>query len=403
MPQPTAEFFDFLDLRFYPGTRSIVRSSDKAKYSIRPKHAALLSLLLIRSGDTVTYKELCQLVWPEIEDFRACRRTMTETKATLEQVLRSILKTDTAIIQTISGEGYSVRFLVNHWENGVLVPLPSRENPSAPEGALPVAPSSPESNISSIVPLPPQSLFQAHPWHVLGSCVIYSSAYVEFLLLETAYGSSQLWQRALVLAPFVFAWIFLTSLALLNLDSKLAAQNKVAGLPILIVSFISVALVLCGCLAFFLPPTPITEATFQTQTAQVAYLKNVALYLLPLAIVFLLIPFHLVAAVGADLVNKPANARNLLLHKPRAAAPGNSLYIKPSTLGLLLLIGGIAALPGNYKLLEQAKAGPDMSRFTLLVILRLILLIGLGAECVLWYSYALNDFKSRLDRTAAFE
>src|SRR5437667_10465821 len=117
MSQPTPDFFEFLGLRFYPDQASIVRVRDGARSSIRPKQRALLFALLSRSGETVTYKQLWTTIWPEIEDFDAVRRTMTETKSNLDILLRSTLKTDVAIIQTIANQGYCIKAPVTkHWK-----------------------------------------------------------------------------------------------------------------------------------------------------------------------------------------------------------------------------------------------------------------------------------------------
>jgi hypothetical protein len=151
-------------------------------------------------------------------------------------------------------------------------------------------------------------------------------------------------------------------------------------------------------LSFFLPGIPITEATFQTQTAQAAYLKNAAFYFLPLAIVFLVIPFHLVASLRNQIAtNNLLRVRDLFRHTRRASAPPKAIYIRPRTLSLVLLIAGIASLLLTYRLLEQLRPGPSMNRFTLLVMFRLILYFGLGAECLLWYSRTLNEIKADLD------
>ncbi len=397
MPQPSPDFFEFLGLRFFPDRGSIERRRDGAIFSIRPKQQALLSVLLSRPGETVTYKELCNIIWPEMPDFGACRRTMTETKSGLDRVMRSILKTQTSVILTISNQGYSIKTAVSaRWEDGRFVELTSS---SPPDVAVPAAsePAAPVPKTSLPFFLTSPSLFKAHPWHVLGSCAIYSSAFVAVLFLEMAYAAEQPWKLTKLLGPVVFVWVLLTSIGALSIDWKLTTRGSAAGLPLLVLSFIAAALVLYAGLALFLPTMPVTEATFPTQTAQGAYVKNIVLYFLPLAIVFLLIPFHFVVALRKEIVENPAKARNLLLNKRRSSAPSNTVYIQPRTLGLLLLFAGVVALPGNFWLLEHLRAGPNMNRFTLLVMLRLLLYLGLGAESLLWYSRTLNEFKASLN------
>jgi DNA-binding winged helix-turn-helix (wHTH) protein len=371
---------------------------DSAKSSIRPKEQKLLTALLSRPDEAATYKELWTAVWPEIENFEAVRRTMTETKSTLDKLLRDILKSDVSIIQTISTVGYRINGpVMQHPKAESLTARPDPTKPDA-DSALGSSSASPEIQTTAPASATLTLLFSAHPWHVLGSCAIYSSAYVCILLLEVAYSSEQSWHRALVLSPLVFSWIFLTSISALLVDWKLTLKRGANALPLLILSFIAAALVLYGMLSFFLPGVPITEATFQTQTAQGAFLKDIAIYFLPLVIVFLLIPFHLVASLRHQLAtNEFSSVRDLLLHKRRANSPRNAIYIRPRTLGFILLTAGIACLPGTYWLLENLKSGPYMNRFTQLVMCRLILYFGLGAECLLWYSRTLNEIKSSLD------
>lgn len=397
MPQLTPDFFDFQGLRFYPGNASIVRLRDDATSSIRPKEQRLLTALLTRPGETVTYKELWATVWPELENFDAVRRTMTETKSTLDRLLRDILKSDVSIIQTISSVGYRINGpVMQHPKVESLTRMPITASDTDSE----LEPSSVNTEIRTSTGMASATtsspLLSAHPWHLLGGCTVYSLAYVCILLLEVAYGSEQFWRQALLLSPLVFSWIFLTSAGALIADSKLTLNQGANALPLLILSFIASGLILYGMLSFFLPQIPITQATFQTQTAQAAYLKNMAIYFLPLVIVFLGIPFHLVASLEREIaINNSAKVRNLLSHK-RASAPRNAIYLRPRTLGILLLVASIVSLASTFWLLDHLKTGPYMNRFTLLVMCRLILYFGLGAECLLWYSRTLNEVKDQL-------
>lgn len=399
MPQPTSDFFEFQGLRFDPAQASILRMVDSAKFYIRPKQQVLLTTLLRRSGETVTYKELWAKIWPEIEDFDAVRRTMTETKSNLDKLLRSIVKSDAPIIQTISGQGYRIDVSVPElWPEQHLI-----ENPLAVvevESEPLTSPTRLESPAPAEATELNSGLLSPHPWHILGSCAIYASAYVCILLLETAYGSDQLWRQALRLSPLVFSWILITSITALVAAWKLTSRGNLNILALLILSFIASALILCGALIFFLPQVPITEATFQTQTAQGAYLKNVVVYFLPLATLFLLIPFHFVTSLRSNRINS-SRVRELLFNRQQASALPNAIYISPRMLGFLLLIAGIACLPGTYWLLDHLRLSPHMNRFTLLVITRLVFYFGLGTECVLWYSGTINEIKASLANAQA--
>lgn len=179
MPQKTPEFFEFEGLQFYPDQALIVRARDSSRSFIRPKEQQLLEMLLSRSGETITYKELWVALWPEIKDFAAARRTMTETRSTLDKLLREILKSDVSIIQTISKVGYRIQApVVSSLETC------TRQNFVESPLTTELSVSQPETTTSTI-----SSLFSNHRWHALGSCALYSGAYVCILLLEVAYSS----------------------------------------------------------------------------------------------------------------------------------------------------------------------------------------------------------------------
>lgn len=153
-------------------------------------------------------------------------------------------------------------------------------------------------------------------------------------------------------------------------------------------------MIICGALLLFLPQIPITQATFQTQTAQAAFLKNIGLYFLPLVLAFLVIPFHFVASLKREIArNNVRGVRELLADTRRARSPLGAIYLKPRTLGTLLVVAAVVSLPSTYWLLDHLKASPYMNRFMLLVMCRQILYFSLGAECLIWYSKVLNQVK----------
>ena len=157
MSRLTPRCFEFYGLRFYPDQACIVRERDGARSYIRPKQQALLNALLSRPGETVTYQQLWTTIWTEIEDFDAVRRTMTETKSNLDRLLRSILKTDAPIIQTISGQGYCVKASVTkRWREDQLI----EQLPAVLTDVESAQTASPARS----------SLLGPHPWHEVIAC-----------------------------------------------------------------------------------------------------------------------------------------------------------------------------------------------------------------------------------------
>jgi hypothetical protein len=113
---------------------------------------------------------------------------------------------------------------------------------------------------------------------------------------------------------------------------------------------------------------------------------------LPLAVVFLVLPFHQIASVVHQIRKREPNRANVQLEL--TPTPLNDLLIiKPRTLGVLLFAAGVTSLVLTFHLLDNLKAGPYMNRFTLLAMLRLVLYFGLGIECLLWFAYSLKEIR----------
>jgi hypothetical protein len=143
----------------------------------------------------------------------------------------------------------------------------------------------------------------------------------------------------------------------------------------------------------FLPTTPVTQTSIQASTAQAAYLKNIAFYFLPLATAFLLLPFHTIAVLSRE--SRLGNCQKILdtFSLPNRLVSNFGLFISTRTLGLILLAAGITSLILTYRLLDNLKSGPYLNRFSILVIVRVLLYFGFGAECLAWYSLKLSDIR----------
>jgi DNA-binding winged helix-turn-helix (wHTH) protein len=412
--EQNTNFLEFDDLHIYVDQPIILRVPDGATFPIRPKEQKLLIVLLNRLGETVTYKEVWAAVWPEIRDFQAARHTMTETKSTLDKLLRDILGSPEPIIETVKRQGYCLKPTAA--KVGSEVPgteptihpaptdttIPGEMDQSSGEPILHpgfnMIPSSTANDAvltesAATVWSAPLSMLATHPAHLLGSCSIYSLSYVCILLLEISYKFDQFGTQALLWSPFIFLWIFTTSLLALALDWKLTWKGSSAALPLAILTVIGAALILDLALnLFFLPAFPITEAAFQAHTAQGAYLKNIVLYFLPLVVAFLIVPFHFVTSLRKRLAGGDVSlARNSLNVEKGGLAPKSA--IQPKTLGWLLFVAGVICMFLTFRLLDSLKTGPYMNLFTLLVMFRLLLYFGLGTECLLWYYRTLEDLK----------
>jgi hypothetical protein len=233
-----------------------------------------------------------------------------------------------------------------------------------------------------------------HLWHVLVGSALYALLCSVALVLEVSYQFNQYGSAALKRTPLVLVWIFGTSVAALLIDWKRTSSGKSRGVTLLLCGFILSALVLYAVLSRSLPATAITNSSFQSQTAQGAYLKDLCLYFLPLAIVFLALPYHFVASLQHEIRNERyGNVRGLLLGEKQAASPRNAFYINVRWLGIILLGAALFSLLLTFNLLDHIKPGPYMNLFTHLVFWRLLLFFGLGVEGLIWYSKSLNEIK----------
>lgn len=235
--------------------------------------------------------------------------------------------------------------------------------------------------------------FAGHTIHVLVASALYALLYVVGLLSEVAYAFDRLGGAALRIAPLVFLWILATSVLALWGCWKCLVQRRVAGLAVSIGAFASAALLLYGALCFFLPASPITQASFQTYTAQAAYMKGIR-YALPLAAVFCLVPFHFVVAMQRELKDDHHRlGLALLTGESWAVAPPSAFFIRVRSLWVTLLVLLLISIPMSSHLFDHLTAGPYMNLFTHLMQLRWILYFGFALECLAWYSRALNEIK----------
>lgn len=422
MQENSHHFYEFKDIRFYPTQSRLVRVQGGMDYIIRPKARDFLMVLLRKPGDTVTYEELRAQVWPEAHKVKDVLQTMRETKHTLDNLLSDISKQKAKIIQTVVSQGYCLNASVTEGTDeadalsqqalSALAATQTGETLLAEEQAEKSKPLPPEvitqiegrllkpsslpsvaANLESTGYL--SSLFGGHLRQAVVSCVLYSLLYAMALLLEIAYRFDRFGRMAVRLAPLVFLWIFITSLISLLLASRLKTQGQGGSLIIALLVLLGSGILLSIALGPFLPGFPVTEAQHQTHTAWGAYFKNVC-YFLPLAVIFLLLPFHFIISLQREIASgRYKGVRDLLLGKRRSVAPENTIFVKVWQLGALLSGTAVLSLLLTFSLLNNITPSPYRNLFTQLVFVRMLLYFELGLECLLWYAHALNSLKRK--------
>ena len=235
--------------------------------------------------------------------------------------------------------------------------------------------------------------FGGHLWHVLASSALYALLYVVALLLEIAYQFDRLGPPAMKLTPWVFLWVFGAAAASLWVDWRWTLRGKTAGLLLSLPAFISGGLLLYVMLGQFLPQYPVTESVLPAYPAHGAFLKSVY-YFLPLAVVFVVLPYHFVLSIQRELrEGRHRPVLDLLAGRRSSAAPAGAVYLRVWWLAILLIAAASAALVAMAHMFESLKPNPHSGLFVQLAQWRFLLYVILGLECVVWYYWVLNGIK----------
>jgi hypothetical protein len=218
---------------------------------------------------------------------------------------------------------------------------------------------------------------------------LYAMMFTVALVLEVAYRFDQFAWKALNVAPFVFTWVFITSLLGVAADRALTLKGKKSGLSISISIFLFAAAFLFFAVRRFLPPWPISEATFETYPAQAAYLKDAGSFLV-LAFLFFLLPSHFVFVLTSLWMPQSANATKMRGESVIKAAARRALYPRLWVLCSLLVVFVIITIVGTAHLLDNLKPGPYHNLFVQLIYVRGILCFSFGLYCVFWYQRTIS-------------
>src|ERR1017187_3661655 len=244
---------------------------------------------------------------------------------------------------------------------------------------------------------------KAYWWYWMAVSVLYSLQYAEAVILEVAYRFDAFGKKALAVAPVVFCWIFVTFVLALVCGWWRTSRSRSGGLVLSVsVTFVSAAIVQIA-LSPVLPSYATTQEGREPWSAQAAYLKNVVLYFLPLATVYILLPFHFVLAVQRELAAKRHGPVLALLTGERKAAASGAVYLRAGWLAVALFVVALLAVVMTQDLFDHLKPNPYKTLFMYLALGRTLLVFGIALLCVLWYSRALNEIKEECLRHEAVE
>ncbi len=232
-----------------------------------------------------------------------------------------------------------------------------------------------------------------HRIHAGVAAAIFACVVAGSVFMEIAYQYDRFGPLAWTAAPVALLWMAGAMVTALVADWKLTGSGRASGLAASIAVLLSAAALQYLVLRPFLPSYAITEATFQTWTAQAAYLKD-TVYTVAFAALFTLVPFHFIIAMQRELQGgRHRMAFELLTGSRFGIAPLRSPYIRLSLLGVLLLGGAVYSILSTAHLLEALKVTAYSNLFIQIIQIRWLLFLALGLEGLAWYHSALNELK----------
>lgn len=370
-------YYEFGPFRLDPIRRSLHRDGERISMAAKPFD--LLIGLIQHAGQPLSKEILMQAVWP---DSKPSENTFNVTLSALRKALRESAKNPQYIVTT--PEGYCFVGNVRVVQTESVEPEVIKLSEDQPTASL---------ELEGLLSYKIDSPFGGHLWFVVLGCVLYAAYYAVSLVVEIAYQFDRYGRAALWIALGIFCGTFIASMGGLALDWKRTLQGRKDGVTVSILSFLIVAGLQFGLLCLFLPTYPITQAGFQTYTAQAAYFKDI-LYILPFSLVFLNVPVHFVFAMQRKLqMSKYGPVYNVLTGSRLGVLPRGAIYIKTWMLLLLLILMGAYFLAARARLLDNLMPSPYLNLFMNLIHVRLALYFALALVCLAWYSRALNELK----------
>jgi hypothetical protein len=231
------------------------------------------------------------------------------------------------------------------------------------------------------------------------AALVTAAMFATSVVMEVAYGYDQYRQLIWTAAPLVFLWTFLCIGATLLMLYRVRFKRTAVGLGSAIALFSLGNALQYSIVRPLLPPTPVTLATFQTWTAQAAYLKDVV-YCAAFVCFFLIVPFQSVIALMSHVRQGRQNeVYPLLTGARRAVTPRGTLFLRPVLLWTMLVVGAIWSVVSTAHLLEALILTPYTNLFILTIQIRWALFLILGAGCCWWYYLSVEDLK----RESAFD
>jgi DNA-binding winged helix-turn-helix (wHTH) protein len=371
--------------------------------ALEPRHFNVLVALVRRPNELAGKDELLDEVWEgvEVEPNNLTKAITALRKALGDDPVRA------KFIATVTKSGY--RFIapvqiVSDWDlepDDEIPPQPPDSD--EPQVEAQAAAEAPIESATEVVPegpleVPPAATAASIPigkhWpHLLVRCLLYASLYGIALAVEVAYDFDRLGPPAMALLPWLVVGMFGASLAALWIDWRVTTRGGTWGLSVSIGIFAATTAAAYIAATRVLPAEPVTQASFQTLPGYVAYLKTIA-YFLALALVYVVLPFHLVAALHrAIAAGNIWLVERVLASRWISAIPGSAVYVRAWWLGLGLTAIAIVSFARSMVMYTELRHGAYYGLFVQLHLWRVLAFYALGFESLIWYSRALNELR----------
>jgi DNA-binding winged helix-turn-helix (wHTH) protein/FtsH-binding integral membrane protein len=231
-------------------------------------------------------------------------------------------------------------------------------------------------------------------WRFVGMTgAVYASLFGISILVQLAYQFDKYAPRIKTTVPLVVSLMFITAVVGYSVDFRNSLRSPGRGLGAHCIIIILGSIVSFVIVQQSLPQQSLVRATFQTLTAQVAYLKDTAYYSV-LAFFFLIIPFNFIVAAKREIERGAALEILRLLSGDRGSvSPRGSVYLKLHILVLVLSTLSVVAVSRMVHMFNHLEQSEYMNLYMLAVSIRWITYFGLAAVCLTWYYRELNEIK----------
>jgi hypothetical protein len=229
--------------------------------------------------------------------------------------------------------------------------------------------------------------------HIASAGMLVAAMFATTVIMEFAYAYDRYRSVVWMATPLVLLWALTSTFAAAVVNWHFVRRYNPNGLPVALLVVISGAILNYLALRPLFPNVPITQASFQTWTAQAAYLKGIV-YCTVFSSFFFLAPFNFVIAVRRELQRGMHNmVFEVLTRSKTAVAPRGAPFLPVSLFGAMLIGGAIYSLISTAHLLEALTLTRYTNLFILTIQIRWVLFLLLGVECCWWYYSALAQLK----------